>query len=454
MTSLQVQLTDFDFPRIADALGQPPPVAYAAAHAYPASAPNYETRECAQRKPMEGDSLRLYVHIPYCNYRCSFCFFAVRVNAQREEMERYVRALQRELEWAAPGTILGQMFIGGGTPTALPPVLLDELLMSIFDRLPSRGDNLHVVEASPESITLEHVEVLKSRGIGRVSMGTQSLEEDVLGEIRRKHTAQQTLDACRLVVNNGLLLNVDLIYGLPGQTYESFRRDFTAIAEQGVQSLTVYDLRINEQTAISRDLSETERLELERLVAWRLFVRQTASELGFTQTRWHTFKRLDTIAAKHTHAPHHDKLGRGYQLGVGMSARSHLGTTIYRNHEKSPNYIERIESNLSPVEQVIELQEDDRRTQFVTSSLGDGKPLDQGEYKQSFGSSFADDFSNPLNRLLTGGLIEQEGDILRLTEIGQLLYDRVTFNFYPPRVLAWLANRKTPRGMGIISQIN
>jgi oxygen-independent coproporphyrinogen-3 oxidase len=369
-------------------------------------------------------------------------------------MERYVRALQRELEWAAPGTILGQMFIGGGTPTALPPVLLDELLMSIFDRLPSRGDNLHVVEASPESITLEHVEVLKSRGIGRVSMGTQSLEEDVLGEIRRKHTAQQTLDACRLVVNNGLLLNVDLIYGLPGQTYESFRRDFTAVAEQGVQSLTVYDLRINEQTAISRDLSETERLELERLVAWRLFVRQTASELGFTQTRWHTFKRLDTIAAKHTHAPHHDKLGRGYQLGVGMSARSHLGTTIYRNHEKSPNYIERIESNLSPVEQVIELQEDDRRTQFVTSSLGDGKPLDQGEYKQSFGSSFADDFSNPLNRLLTGGLIEQEGDILRLTEIGQLLYDRVTFNFYPPRVLAWLANRKTPRGMGIISQIN
>ncbi len=451
MMTPQVQLADFDFPRIAAALGPPPPVAYAAAHAYPASAPAYETRECAERERPAGDALRLYVHIPYCNYRCSFCFFAVRVRAQRAEMERYVRALRQELEWAQPGTPLVQMFVGGGTPTALPPDLLDELLTSIFDRLPSRGDNLHVVEASPDSITPEHIDVLKRRGMGRVSMGTQSLEEDVLGEIRRKHTAQQTLDACRLVVNSGLLLNIDLIYGLPGQTHESFRRDFTAIAEQGVQSLTVYDLRLNEQTPVSRHLTEAERLELKRLVEWRLFVRQTAADLGFTQTRWHTFKRLDTIAARHTHAPHHDKSGRGYQLGIGMSARSHLGTTVYRNHERSPNYIERIESNRSPVEQVIELQEDDRRTQFVTSSLGDGKPLDKAEYESTFGNPFTTDFGEPLDRLLAGGLIEQDGNLLRLSDTGRLLYDRVTFNFYPPRVLQWLAGRKTSRGMGMIS---
>ncbi|MEO2036113.1 MAG: radical SAM protein [Planctomycetaceae bacterium] len=444
MASTPIQ-ADFDFQRIAAALGSPPPVSYAAAHAYPASAPAYETRECAERNRPAGDALRLYVHIPYCNYRCSFCFFAVRVGAQRTEMERYVRALRRELEWAPAGTPLMQMFMGGGTPTALPADLLDELLTSIFERLPSRGDNLHVVEASPESITADHIDVLKRRNVGRVSMGAQSLEENVLGEVRRKHSAQQTLDACRMVVSNDLLLNIDLMYGLPGQTRESFRRDFATIADQGVQSVTVYDLRLNEQTSVSRDLTETERLELEQLAKWRLLVRQTATELGFTQTRWHTFKRLDTIAAQHTRAPHHDRLGRGYQLGIGMSARSQLGTTVYRNHERSPVYIERIESNSSPVEQVIELQEDDRRTQFVTSSLGDGKPLDMDEYEQTFGNPFTDDFSDPLGRLLAGGLIEQDGNELRLTGVGRLLYDRVTFNFYPPRVLQWLAGRKTTR---------
>lgn len=451
MTHAHVQLADFNFPRIAAALGSPPPVAYAAAHAYPASAPAYEQQECAERERLSGNAVRLYVHIPYCNYRCSFCFFAVRVGAQRGEMERYVRALRKELEWVQPGTPLVQMFMGGGTPTALPPDLLDELLTSIFTHLPSRGDNLHVVEASPESITPEHIEVLKRQGVGRVSMGTQSLEDDVLGGVHRRHTAQQTLDACRLVTNNGLLLNIDLMYGLPGQTQESFRRDFTLIADQGGQSLTVYDLRLNEKTPVSSQLATTERLELERLVKWRLFVRQTAIELGFTQTRWHTFKRLDTIAAKHTRAPHHDKSGRGYQLGIGMSARSHLGSTVYRNHQRSPTYIERIESNRSPVEHVIALQEDDRRTQFVTSSLGDGAPLNMDEYEQTFGTPFTADFSAPLERLIEGGLIEQNGNLLNLNEIGRLLYDRVTFNFYPPRVLQWLAGRKSKWGMDVMS---
>lgn len=451
MTGSPIQVSDFDFHRIASALGSPPPVAYAAAHAYPASAPAYETLECADRTRPSADALRLYVHIPYCNYRCSFCFFAVRVGSPRSEMQRYVRALTRELEWAELGTPLVQMFMGGGTPTVLPPDLLDQLLVSIFDRLPSQGGNLHVVEASPDSITRQHVEVLERRGVGRVSMGTQSLEEDVLGDVRRKHTAKQTLDGCRMVVNSGLLLNIDLMYGLPGQTQESFKRDFATIADHGVQSFTVYDLRLNENTPVASRLSETERLELRRLVEWRLWVRRTAEDLGFTQTRWHTFKRLDTIAARHTRAPHHDTSGNGYQLGIGMSARSHLGTTVYRNHVRSPSYIERIESKRSPVQDVLELQEDDRRTQFVTSSLGDGKPLDIGQYELTFGNSFHTDFGEPLERLLNGGLIEQDGNQLRLSEIGRLLYDRVTFNFYPPRALQWLASRKTPSGRGMMS---
>ncbi|HAY79500.1 MAG TPA: coproporphyrinogen III oxidase [Planctomycetaceae bacterium] len=446
MTKTSLDLAQLDFDTIATALGPPAPVAYAAAHAYPASAPAYETRPHAEREPVPGDSLRLYIHIPYCNYRCSFCFFAVRVGAQRSEMERYVQALQQELEWAKSGTPLAQLFVGGGTPSVLPPDLLDELLTSVFDRLPSRGDNVHVVEASPESLTEAHLDVLQRRGVGRISMGTQSLEETVLGEVRRHHTAQQTLDACQKVVDSGLMLNIDLMYGLPGQTQESFYRDFATLAELGVQSLTVYDLRLNENTPVAGVLTQQERLELEQLAKWRLFVQQTARKLGFTQTRWHTFKRLDTIAAQHQHAPHHDRSGRGYQLGIGMSARSHLGTTVYRNHERSPEYIRRIESQQSPVEQLIELKEDDRKTQFVTSSLGDGRPLDMDEYEQTFHTPFHIDFGDALERLLTGGLLEQHESKLQLTDLGRLFYDRVTFNFYPPRVIQWLRERAgTPR---------
>jgi oxygen-independent coproporphyrinogen-3 oxidase len=437
-----------DFQRIAAAVGPAPRVAYAAAHAYPASAPAYTDSPCAKRDRPQSDALRLYVHIPYCNYRCTFCFFAVRVGAKRQEMERYVNALKRELEWAEPGTPLSQLFVGGGTPTALPPELLDEMLAAIFERLPSQGSNVHVVEASPESITAGHVDVLRRRGVGRVSMGTQSLEENVLNEVHRRHSPQQTLEACDLVVDSGLILNIDLMYGLPGQTHEGFRRDFATLAGRGVQSMTVYDLRVNEQTPVARTVADEERLELERLVKWRLFVKQTAAEFGFSQTRWHTFKRLDTIASRHERAPHHDSSGRGYQLGIGMSARSHIGTTVYRNHERLPQYLERIESGQSPVEHVIRLREDDRRTQYVTSTLGDGKALDTADYARVFGNAVDDDFGAALGRLRNGGLIEVDNGTIRLSEIGRLVHDRVIFNFYPQRILDWLSQRRPAGGMG------
>jgi oxygen-independent coproporphyrinogen-3 oxidase len=180
-------------------------------------------------------------------------------------------------------------------------------------------------------------------------------------------------------------------------------------------------------------------------------VRKTATELGFTQTRWHTYKRLDMIAAKHQRAPHHDRSGRGYQLGIGMSARSHPGSTVYRNHERSPTSLDRIESGQSPVQQVIDLREDDRRTQFVTSTLGDGRSLDMDDYAQVFGNPFEADFGEPLHRLVEGGLIAQEGRTLQFTPVGRLLYDRITFNFYPPRVLQWLSQQKPAAGMGMMS---
>lgn len=223
----QEALHGVDIERIAIALGAPPPAAYAAAHAYPASAPAFEPAPCRPRQPPAGPMLRLYVHIPFCAYRCSFCSFAVRVGSQREEMERYVDAVLKELEWAPAGMPLLQLFVGGGTPTQLPPDLLERLLGGIFRRLPSEGSQVHVVEASPDSITPAHLKVMARHGIGRVSMGTQSLDDAQLGDVSRRHSAQQTLDACRLVLDSGLILNLDLMYGLPGQTHESFRRDST-----------------------------------------------------------------------------------------------------------------------------------------------------------------------------------------------------------------------------------
>lgn len=423
---------------IARALGPLPSVSYAAAHVYPAAAPAWSERPLAQRERPEFDRLRLYAHIPFCNYVCSFCFFATRARAPQDEMERYVDALLRELEWIEPGTPLSQLFVGGGTPTALPPALLDRVLSAIFARVVRDPAVVHTCESSPESITPEHVEVLQRHAIGRVSMGIQSLDEEILDTVHRRHTAQQAEDACRLVVGSGLGLNIDLMYGLPTQDQGQFLADLRRVADLGVQSLTLYSLRLNEGTPVARRLDEAELLDLQRLIDWRQFVKASAEELGYEQVRWHTFRKREGALAGHARLQTFDGSMVGNQLGVGNSARSHLGYTIYRNHKNVRAYMERMESGQSPVEQVFPLLDEDRQTQFVVRSLGDGKPLDLAAYERCFGRPLDADHGQTLRDLLDGDLVRERDDQLTLTDSGKLVHDYVAIRFYPEHARRWL----------------
>ena len=426
---------------VSQALRSVPRAAYSVPHVYPAAAPAYTRSPMAERPRPRSDHLRLYVHVPYCRYHCTFCHYAVRVGADAGAMARYVRGLKEELRWVEPGTPLSQLFVGGGTPTALDAELLDDLLESIFERMPLHGRHVHTVEASPETISPAHVEVLKRRGVGRVSMGIQSLDDEVLGIVHRRQTSSQALSACELLVGSGLILNVDLIYGLPHQTEEDFLRDLRAIAERGVPALTLYSLRLNERTPVARVLRDEDRFDLARLMRWRAFLKRSAEDLGYTQTRWHTWKRLDTRARDHERLAHFDDAGSGYQLGIGMSARSQLGHTVYRNHDNLEVYLDRVERGRSPVEQVVRLSEEDRMTQFVARSIGDGKTLSRERYERAFGRPFDQDFGEILTRLTAAGLIEDGGATLALSELGKLVYDIVTLAFYPKHARDWLAAR-------------
>jgi oxygen-independent coproporphyrinogen III oxidase len=424
------------------ALRSVPRAAYSVPHDYPSAAPAYLAAPMAERERPRSDQLRLYVHLPFCRYHCTFCYFAVRVGASESLMRRYVGAVVKELEWIEPETPLSQLFVGGGTPTAIPADLLDELLGAVFSRTTPHGRHVHTVETSPETISPEHIAVLKRHGIGRVSMGVQTLDTSVLGTVRRDQTTEGALAACDLLVASGLVLNVDLIYGLPGQTEETFLEDIATVAARGVPALTLYSLRTNERTPVTRTLQHAERFDLRRLMRWRGFVKHAAEALGYTQTRWHTFKRMDSIARSHERLPTHDRSMAGFQLGVGMSARSNLGHTLYRNHDRIEPYMERVESALSPVEQIFRMDDADRRTLFVARSLGDGRPLAHAAYASTFGRTLEADYGEVIERLVEGGLLVEREGALHLSDNGKLLYDLVTLAFYPERVRRWLTERE------------
>ena len=441
MRSSCFELNATTLAEVTKALDSVPRAAYSVPHVYPSAAPAYTHAPMAERPALQHSQLRLYVHVPFCRYHCTFCYFAVRVGADADAMARYVRALKTELAWVNPGTPLSQLFMGGGTPTALSPELLDETLDAIFSHTTPYAPTVHTVEASPETVSAAHIDVLKRRGVGRVSMGVQSFDDQILEGVHRRHTRAQALAACELVVDSGLIVNVDLIYGLPRQTEEMFLDDLHALAERHVPSLTLYSLRANERTPVVKALRPEDRFDLAGLMRWRAFVKRSAEDLGYTQTRWHTFKRLDTNARTHEQLPFFDESMSGYQLGIGMSARSHLGHTVYRNHERLDVYLDRVEQNMSPVEEVFPLGEEDRMTQFVARTLGDGRILVRSQYESTFGHPIEEDFGELLGRLTSADLIEDDGEGLTLSDLGKLIYDVVMLAFYPQRARDWLTAR-------------
>jgi oxygen-independent coproporphyrinogen-3 oxidase len=433
-----------DLGHVLAVLGPAAAVSYAPPNIYPMSAPRFTAGSGAERLHPVGRDLGIYVHIPFCSYHCTFCFYATRIGADLAQKRRYVDALITELDWVREGSLLTQLFVGGGTPTALPPGLLARILEVIFEKMASARRHVHTVESSPETLTPEHVAVLKSHGIERVSMGVQSLNDGVLDTVHRRHTREMVEASCRLVVEAGLMVNIDLIYGLPGQTHEGFRRDFEDIAALGAQSVTTYNLRINERTPVARSLAEGERLDLANLVRWRSTVMTAARELGFVPKRWHTFHRhpVDGPAAEVARR-FEDVTGHGNQFSVGMSARSRLDNVVFRNHVSFETYLERVEGGRSPVEETMALSEHERKLRYVALTLGDGKALRRAAYQEAFGCSLDSDFAEPLTRLSDAGLIQEEFGSISVTETGQLLYDLVTRAFYPETIRRWMEERQS-----------
>jgi oxygen-independent coproporphyrinogen-3 oxidase len=424
-------------------LGPTASVSYAPPNIYPMSAPRFTADRNVDRPHPAGLDLGLYVHIPFCSYHCTFCFYATRIGADGEQKRRYVDAVLRELEWVRPGSRLIQLYVGGGTPTALPPELLSRVLEAIFRATTDHDRHAHTVETSPESLTTEHVEVLVERGIRRVSMGVQSLDDRVLDTVKRRHTRAMVEASARRLVEAGRMVNVDLIYGLPGQTHESFRSDVETVVGLGVHSFTAYNLRVNERTPVGRSLADDERLDLATLAGWRSCVADAARELGFEPQRWHTFRRRQVsgpLAA--TVAAFDDVTGQGDQLGVGMSARSRLSHVVFRNHPTLETYQERIESGQSPVEERFALSEGERKLRYLALTLGDGKGLSRADYRAAFGSSVESEFAEPLARLAEAELVEDQGAMICLTETGQLVYDLVTRAFYPETAQRWMQERQ------------
>ena len=222
--------------------------------------------DCAQasleaQRSLKPEEVSLYVGIPFCPTRCAYCsFVSADVGRTLKLVEPYLEAVLEEVEYTGrvlreSGLSIHSLYVGGGTPTTLSAGQLEALFSAARAHLPLETCVEYTVEAGrPDTITREKLEVLRRQGVERISINPQTLEDQVLAAIGRKHSARDILDAYALAREVGFdSINMDLIAGLPRDSFEGFRRSLEGVLSLEPENVTVHTLALKKGSRLMEE---------------------------------------------------------------------------------------------------------------------------------------------------------------------------------------------------------
>ena len=374
----------------------------------------------------------IYIHIPFCASRCHYCNFATG-GYEAELARRYVAALSSEIERAREAmrhsASLGAMrtvetiYFGGGTPTTLTVEQLSgliELCREAFDLAPHSEIT---AEANPGSVSQTYLEELRAVGVNRLSFGVQSFDDSELRMIGRTHTAEEAREAVRLARAAGFAnVSIDLIAGLPEQRMETWRRNLAEAFALAPDHLSVYLLELYKDAPL---LHRIERGEL-RAIDDELTVAMYFALMDEAAARGYEHYELSNWARPGYASRHNLKYWTGAPYwAFGVSAAGYDGRERWSNTRNIHEYLERVERGESPVAERVELGADDLQSEalFLRLRLKDG--VDLGEHQRRFGVDVLDRYGAELERLREAGLIDLNGETLRISRAGTVLANEV-----------------------------
>ena len=360
----------------------------------------------------------VYVHIPYCISRCPYCDFNTYVGIEDTAPE-YVDALLREARsWAVrAGTReAGSIFVGGGTPSLLDPSLMRKLLDGLRATFLVNRDAEITIEANPETVDVERLRGFRGAGVNRISFGAQSFRPDVLATLGRAHTAERTEAAVREARAAGFdNLNLDLIYGTPGESFEDWRASLERAIALGPEHLSAYALTIEEGTAFGADVASGRMPapDDDDMAAKYELALDLLAEAGYEHyeiSNW----------AKPGRACRHNLVywTQGEYAGLGAGAHGHLDAARVWNEKVPRTYIERAPYAQAGEERLAEAARHDEWLQLRLRLIAG---LDVAHASVKLGR----DLSPSIADLEQAGLVTRGGGVARLTRRGLLLQSEV-----------------------------
>lgn len=375
--------------------------------------------------------ISIYIHIPYCASKCVYCDFnSSSIASSKLEVSAYIKTLMEEMnlyKGELKNSLLQSIYIGGGTPSLVDSLYMEQILDGL--RKNSRfSESIEItIEGNPESLTYEKLCHYKKMGVNRMSIGLQSTEDAMLKTLGRVHTYEVFLKAYENARKAGFdNINVDLMFGLPNQTKAGFEASIDKVLALNPEHISSYSLKVEEGTPLyvleGQGLFKVMEEELERDLYHTLI--QRLEKAGLHQYELSNFSRKG-CESKHNLTYWKN---RPY-IGFGAAAHSKFNDFRFANFSDLDIYKEYIDNQEKPIceNQLIDGEEDLFETIMLGLRLNEGISII--EIEKSYGIDFRVKYRDAINEGINKGLLEFQGDKLKLTLLGMDLSNQVFVAF-------------------------
>ena len=370
----------------------------------------------------------LYIHIPFCKQKCHYCnFYSI---ASIRNKLKLIEAIVQELKIASTylkGESLKTVYLGGGTPSLLDERELNSLFEAIYKHFRVEANAEITLEANPDDLHSEKVDIIRKGPVNRLSIGIQSFHDDDLQALNRIHTSQQSLQAIRNMQEAGMTnISIDLIYGIPGLTETKWKQNLETFLQLGLPHLSAYSLTVEAHTTLdwlikkgrSRPVNE------EQSISHFKTLQRFAADHGYIQYEISNFC-LPGMNSKHNSAYWS---GEKY-LGVGPAAHSFDGDSRRWNISNILSYVSATNEGILNYEEEI-LTEKQKFNEYVLTSLRTIQGCDLRLIKKRFGIGFSNYLeTSALKNIATGKYILKDNHLI-LTPDGMLFADGLASDFF------------------------
>ena len=370
----------------------------------------------------------IYIHIPFCSKRCIYCGFYS--TTAIKDTNRYIDAICKELKMRTnylKYNTIKTIYIGGGTPSLLNHHQLERIFSTIRDNYNISQVEEVTLECNPNDLTTNYIAQLKKLPINRISMGVQSFEDSILKFLRRRHNAEQAINAVQECQKAGFRnISIDLIYGIPGQSDHSFKNDIKRAVSLGVTHISSYHLSYEENTPLWKQLQngDIDVIDEESSVNMYNILCSTLSQHNYSHYEISNFA-IDGFQSKHNSSYWN---GTPY-LGIGASAHSFNGSARRWNPDNLELYIDSIECG-NPIYEEEMLSATDLYNEAIMLGLRKSEGIQLTDFRNRFGDSLYEKLMHNAQPYIYTGSLIKEIDRIRISEHGLFISDNIISSLF------------------------